>query len=75
MTHGLLDGARVGAALEAVGGVAVAQFVRQNGDAKFSPGVFDGALDVALVHAVANKFVRAWVTAWEVRWKEPGPTP
>ena len=61
VAHGLLDGARVGAAFEAVGGVAVAQFVWEDGYAKFSPGVLDGALDIGFVHSEAHQGVGARV--------------
>ena len=75
VAHGLLDGARVGAAFEAVGGVAVAQFVWENSKAEFSSGVFDGALDVGFVHSEADQGVGARVTADMVCGEQPGPCP
>ena len=75
VAHGLLDGAWVGAALEAVGGVAVPQFVWEDGYAKFAPGVLDGALDVGFVHSEADQGVGARVTADMMRGEQPGPCP
>ena len=63
VAHGFLDGADVGAAVEAMGGVGVAEVVRGDVEAQWFGGGFDGALDVGFVAAPADSDASAGVLA------------
>src|SRR6516162_10186131 len=75
MTHRLLDSTRTSTAFEAMCGVAVTQFVRENRDAELAPCVLDGTLHVGLVHTVSHDGPGARVAAGIVAWEKPGPSP
>ena len=65
----------MGAPFQAVGGVAVAQFVREDRNAELAPGVHYGALHIGLVHPVADNCPGNRVAAGVVGREEPGPAP
>jgi len=73
--HGLLDGTGVGTLLKTMGCIAVAKFVRKNGDAELAPSVFDGTLHVDLVHSIAHQRVGVRIPARRVGREKPGPPP
>lgn len=75
MSHGLLDGARIGAPHQTVSCIGVTQLVRKNGKTKFLAGYFDGALEIGLVHAVADQSAGTRVKTRPMSWKQPGPGP
>lgn len=52
--HRLLNGAGIGSPLQAMRGVGVTEFVRQNHDTKLAPGCLDGALHIGFVHPIPD---------------------
>jgi hypothetical protein len=54
MAHRQLDGTRTDPIFHAVSGIPVPEFVRENRDAEFAPGLFDGPLNIGLMHPVAD---------------------
>ena len=65
----------MGAPFQAVGGVAVAQLMRENRNAELAPGVHYGALHIGLVHPVTDYCSSNRVAAGVVSREEPGPSP
>ncbi len=55
--------------------VAVAEFMREDGDAKFAPGLLDGALEIGFVHPVANLSASVRMTTGVTGREQPGPRP
>ena len=75
MSHRFLNGARVGTAFQTVSGITMAEFVREDRDAEFAAGQFDGALDIGFVHAVADLDPCARMETGVMSGKKPGPRP
>lgn len=54
MAHRQLDGTWTDPIFHAVSCITMPEFVRENRDSEFAPGLFDGTLDIGLVHPVAD---------------------
>ena len=75
MPHDLLNGPGVGPAVETMGGIGVARFVREDGQMGLLAGFANGALEIGLVQSPTHPFAAARINARLMGRKKPGPLP